>query len=219
MSKRGTNGDKEPPASKQEDLPVSTSWPSKYPQALENIKMQLSDDGKSITCLACTTYDNRKASKNGVVYCAREKIFKFDSMLDHVKHEYHASSISRLAIDEDGANLTAVQFYKKYGRKYTKRKKATTMADFFASIPKKSKTVNNNEPSTRNLDKATMEEMEVDSGADDDEIVAIDNVPNGHPPAIPHIDPTVRSHICGGSFSSSDQTNLLIQKGLQLTHH
>ena len=71
--------------------------------------------------------------------------------------------------------------------------------------------MSNNESSTRNLDKATIEEIEVDNGMDDDEIASIENVSNGHPSAIPHVAPTAWSQFC---FLSSDQTNLLIQKGL-----
>ena len=93
------------------------------------------------------------------------------------------------------------------------------MAEFFASIPKRSKTVKNNEQIINNLDKTTMKEIEVNSGADDDGIVAMDDAPNGHLLDVPCVDPTAWPDVCGGSFSSSDQTNLLIKEGLQLNYH
>ena len=129
MSKEGTS---------QKEA-ATTSWPVEYPTALKNVRMTCSEDGKYITCTACSVYDSRKASKSGVVSCARGRIFRFDSMLDHIKHEYHTTSMSRLAIDEDGAKLSTDQFRKKYGRDFAKRKKATTMSDFFHFLPKKAK--------------------------------------------------------------------------------
>ena len=202
MSKEGTN-DAEPTASK--------SWPTEVPKVLQNVKIKLSADDKFITCFACATYDDRNASKNGVVFCARERIFKFDSMLDHVKHAYHSSSMSRLAIDDDGANLTAYQFYKKYGRMYTKRKTATKMADFFAPLPKKSKS-----------DKATVDETVGIADMVDATVVAIDDLhetTSVHPLVdTPVVMPNITRKVCGGSFASCDQTNMSIQKGLQLTH-
>ena len=54
MSKEGTS---------QKEA-ATTSWPVEYPTALKNVRMTCSEDGKYITCTACSVYDSRKASKS-----------------------------------------------------------------------------------------------------------------------------------------------------------
>ena len=166
--------------------------------------MSFSDDGKSITCTACSIYDHRKGSKSGVVTCARGRIFKFDSMVDHIKHDYHKSSMARLAIDADGAKITADQFRNKYGRDFAKRKKATKMRDFFAFAPKKAKqtkVVNVPLPITN----ATIETSPISL----DDTPSVRNVSNALT--------AVKRDVCGGAFSISDRTDKAIQKGLKLS--
>ena len=45
--------------------------------------------------------DDRKGSKSGIISCARGSVLKFGSMIDHVRHDYHARTIARLAIGKD----------------------------------------------------------------------------------------------------------------------
>ena len=196
MSKETTHGN--------EATSPPQSWPLELPSALNNVRMSFSDDGKSITCTACSTYDHRKGSKSGVVPCARGRIFKFDSMLDHVKHDYHKSSMARLAIDTDGAKLTADQFRNKYGRDFSKRKKATKMCDFFVFAPKKAKQTTNVVKAPLPTTNATIETSPMSL----DETPRVRNVSNGL---------TVKRDVCGGAFSTSDRTDKAMQRGLKLS--
>ena len=172
--------------------------------------MTCSEDGKYITCTACSVYDSRKASKSGVVSCARGRIFRFDSMLDHIKHEYHTTSMSRLAIDEDGAKLSTDQFRKKYGRDFAKRKKATTMSDFFHFLPKKAKNAH-----TENV---TIDDAIIESDEAPNETLAI-TVDLDETPNAPNVSkmPAVRRNVCGGAFSTLDRVDEGIQSGLEVT--
>ncbi len=110
---------------------TKAEWPSEIPKSLKNVEMEMSVDGKFITCLACQLYNDRKFSKNGVVSCAHGRIFKFDSMLAHVKNDYHTRSMKMQQVDNEGAILSADQFRKKYGKDFVKWKKETTMTNFF----------------------------------------------------------------------------------------
>ena len=176
-----------------------TGWPTEIPDNLKDVRMRKSNDGKFIICVACELYDDRKFSKNGTVTCARGRIFKFDSMVAHLKNEYHTRSMLRQQMDEDGAILTADQFRKKYGRDFAKRKKVTTMSNFFPPVPKKSKMCED----VRKVANAPITQDEV-------QIVQtrVGDVPNVR---------ETGKNICGGAFSTSDRRDIAIQKGLKLS--
>lgn len=174
-------------------------WPTEIPVKLENVRMKKSDDGKFITCVACELYDHRKFSKNGVVVCARGRIFKYDSMVAHVKNEYHTRSMLRQQMEKDGAILTAEHFRKKYGKDFAKRKKVTTMGVFFAPVPKKSK----NSEDVRMVANAPITQ---------DEVQIVETMVGDEPNVL-----ELGGKNCSGAFSTLDRRDTNIQKGLKLS--
>jgi hypothetical protein len=97
---------------------TSLYWPT-IPIDLHDVPLILDkENGTFITCLACQQYPQRKGVVDGKIPCARKRYFKYQSMLEHVKTEYHALANEKLLYNKDGENLNEAEFVKKHNHKY-----------------------------------------------------------------------------------------------------
>ena len=160
--------------------------------------MKQAEDGSHIICSACEMFDSRKQSQNGKVICTRKgRPCQYGMMKDHVYNEFHKESIKRFIMNKDGESLEENNFKKKYGHKFQKRKKATSMTSFFPVLKKKQKPASSKNPCVRSTNGCVVE-LTFERANDSEQAQSIITIPPS-----------------GGAYSCNDQRDKNIQRGLR----
>ena len=185
-----------------------STWPT-LPEALHDVPLTLDEEnGTYITCVACQQYPQNKGPGEGKIRCARRRFFKYHSLLEHIKTEYHTVAYKQLLYHKDGKNLEESEFLEKHNHKYTGNKRFTDVRTFFQPQPKKKKIA----PSRTTIPSSHRRESE---GMAREVIVFRNSLA---PPPLPN-DNTFLGTIwnCNGALGDKDVTDKGIQTGLKAT--